>query len=212
MGAAECRAAPGELSPEIVRRRLARALEGSAPSGWLNGDDGTATPAAPRPLVPAAVLIGLVPRDAGVSVLLTQRTTHLKDHAGQISFPGGRIEPTDPDAASAALREAEEEIGLGPERVSLLGSLRPYDTGTGFRIHPVVGWVDPPPAFELDAFEVAELFELPLAFALEPANHRREVGERGGRRRQFYVLPFENRYIWGATAAILVNLALILRG
>ena len=208
----ERRSGPGELGPEIVRRRLARALEVPAPSGWLNGDDGSETPPTPRPRVPAAVLIGLVPRASGASVLLTQRTAHLRDHAGQISFPGGRIEPTDPDAASAALREAAEEIGLAAERVTLLGNLRPYDTGTGFRIHPVVGWVDPPPAFELDAFEVAELFELPLAFALEPANHRREAGERGGRRRQFYVLPFENRYIWGATAAILVNLALILRG
>ena len=212
MAAAEPAAAAGGLHPDAVRRRLAGALAAEAPADWLGGDEGALTAHGPRPLTPAAVLIGLVPRHQGTSVLLTQRTAHLKDHAGQISFPGGRIEPTDPDAVAAALREAHEEIGLEPARVQVLGGLRTYDTGTGFRIHPVVGWVDPPDTFELDAFEVAELFELPLAWALEPANHRRDSGLRGGRRRQFYVLPFEDRYIWGATAAILVNLARILRG
>jgi 8-oxo-dGTP pyrophosphatase MutT (NUDIX family) len=200
---------------EAVRERLARALDPAfAGDGWLGGDEGR-DPEAPggRPRVPAAVLIGLVPRgEAGPSVLLTQRTAHLRDHAGQISLPGGRLEPGEA-VVEAALREAAEEIGLEPSRVEVLGGLRPYDTVTGFRIHPVVGWVErPPERFAVDPFEVAELFELPLPWALDPANHRRESYERDGRRRHFYVLPYEGRRIWGATAGILVNLARVLRG
>lgn len=159
------------------------------------------------PATPAAVLIGLLPSPEGPRILLTQRTAHLKDHAGQISFPGGRIEPEDPDPVAAALREAQEEVGLEPSRVEVLGEIAQYRTRTGFLIHPVVGWIDRPPAFRPDPFEVAELFELPLAFALDPANHRRDALVRDGRRREFWVLPYEGRYIWGATAGILVNLA-----
>jgi 8-oxo-dGTP pyrophosphatase MutT (NUDIX family) len=199
---------------DVVRERLARAADPSFAGDWLGGDEGN-EPSGPggRPRIPAAVLIGLVPRGAGgPSILLTQRTAHLRDHAGQISLPGGRLEPGE-DAVAAALREAGEEIGLEPSRVEVLGGLRPYDTVTGFRIHPVVGWVErPPERFAVDPFEVAELFEVPLRWATDPANHRRDGFERDGRRRHFYVLPYEGRHIWGATAGILVNLARVLRG
>lgn len=164
------------------------------------------------PPTPAAVLLGLLAAPDGPRILLTQRTAHLKDHAGQISFPGGRIEPHDPDPVAAALREAEEEIGLEPARVEVLGALGEYRTRTGFLIHPVVGWIEPPATFRPDPFEVAEVFEVPLAFALDPANHRRDAYERDGRRREFWVVPYENRYIWGATAGILVNFARLVGG
>ncbi len=192
---------------ENVRARLAQPAGQEPASDWLGGDEGHDV-AATR--VPAAVLLGLVPRSEGPTVLLTQRTAHLKDHAGQISLPGGRIEPGE-DPVAAALREADEEIGLAAERVEVLGELRPYFTGTGFRIHPVVGWVDPPERFTTDPFEVEELFELPLGFVMDPANHRQDSYERNGRQRQFYVLPYAGRYIWGATAGILVNFARVLR-
>jgi 8-oxo-dGTP pyrophosphatase MutT (NUDIX family) len=192
---------------ENVRARLAQPVGEEPVSGWLGGDEGHDATAA---RVPAAVLLGLVPRSDGPTLLLTQRTAHLKDHAGQISLPGGRIEPGE-DPVAAALREADEEIGLAAERVEVLGELRPYLTGTGFRIHPVVGWVDPPERFTTDPFEVEELFELPLGFVMDPANHRQDSYERNGRQRQFYVLPYAGRYIWGATAGILVNFARVLR-
>jgi 8-oxo-dGTP pyrophosphatase MutT (NUDIX family) len=181
--------------------------------GWLAGDEGhegAGLTAGRRERTPAAVLLGLVARPDGPSVILTRRTAHLRDHAGQISLPGGRIEASDDGPAAAALREASEEIGLAPEKVELLGGLRHYDTVTGFRIHPVVGWIEPPVDLVPDPFEVAEAFELPLAFVLDPANHRRDSYERNGERRRFYVLPYQDRYIWGATAGILVNFARLL--
>jgi 8-oxo-dGTP pyrophosphatase MutT (NUDIX family) len=181
-------------------------------SGWLAGDDGVhqevTRPGAP---VPAAVLVGLVERPEGPGVLLTQRTDHLRDHAGQISFPGGRVEEVDQTLVAAALREAEEEIGLAPEKVEILGELEPYDTITGFRIHPMVGWIVPPFELRPDRVEVADVFEVPLAFVLDVANHRRQTYRRGPRTRTYYVLPFEDRFIWGATAGILVNLSGLLR-
>ncbi len=161
--------------------------------------------------LPAAVLIGLVNRPGGTTILLTKRTEHLRDHAGQICFPGGRIEPKDASIEAAALREAEEEIGLPPSRVDLISRLAPYDTSTGFRVHPVVGWIEPPLTFTLDDFEVAEVFELPLSFALDPQNHQRQVYQRGAKRRSYYVLPYEGRFIWGATAGMLVIFANLLR-
>ncbi len=163
-------------------------------------------------LRPAAVLVPLVDRPEGMSVLLTQRTQHLSAHAGQIAFPGGRIEPEDRDAAAAALRETEEEIGLPREHVTLIGRLDTYVTGTGFEITPVVGIVSAPFALTVDPFEVADVFEVPLAFVLDPGNHRRTERVFEERRRVFFVLPFENRNIWGATAGILVNLAEVLAG
>ncbi len=161
-------------------------------------------------LRPAAVLVPLVDHPSGMSVLLTQRTAHLSAHAGQISFPGGRIEQHDPDAVAAALRETEEEVGLPRERVSVIGRLDTYVTGTGFEITPIVGIVAPPFALAIDPYEVAEAFEVPLAFILDHRNHQRIERAVGTRSRWFFVLPFEGRNIWGATAGILVNLAEVL--
>jgi 8-oxo-dGTP pyrophosphatase MutT (NUDIX family) len=163
-------------------------------------------------LRPAAVLVPLVDHPAGMSVLLTQRTAHLSAHAGQIAFPGGRVEPEDRDAAAAALRETEEEIGLTREQVTLVGRLDTYVTGTGFEITPVVGIVSTPLSLTVDPFEVADVFEVPLPFVLDRNNHRRTERVFEQRRRVFFVLPFENRNIWGATAGILVNLAEVLAG
>jgi 8-oxo-dGTP pyrophosphatase MutT (NUDIX family) len=167
------------------------------------------TPASAE-LRPAAVLVPLIDRSGGMSVLLTKRTPHLSSHAGQISFPGGRIETDDRDAADAALRETEEEVGLPRDHVTLIGRLDTYVTGTGFEITPVVGIVQVPFPLFADPFEVAEVFEVPLAFILDPANHRRTERIFDERPRSFFVLPFEDRNIWGATAGILVNLAEVL--
>jgi len=158
----------------------------------------------------AAVLVPLVDHAGGMTVLLTQRTAHLSAHAGQISFPGGRIEEDDPDAVAAALRETEEEVGLPRERVSVVGRLDTYVTGTGFEIAPFVGIVAPPLTLVIDPYEVAEAFEVPLAFILDSRNHQSIERTVGGRRRCFFVLPYEGRNIWGATAGILVNLAEVL--
>jgi 8-oxo-dGTP pyrophosphatase MutT (NUDIX family) len=191
-------------SSRLVRDLLARRR---AEAALLPGDERDGLPPRPLPPTPAAVLVGIVGHADGPRIVLTQRTAHLADHAGQISLPGGRMEPCDADPVATALREAHEEVGLAPEHVEVLGHLEPYETVTGFLIRPVVGWIEPPVVLAPDPFEVAEVFELPLRFALDPANHRRDAYERDGRRRQFYVLPYEHRYIWGATAGILVNLA-----
>ncbi len=164
----------------------------------------------PPGLIPAAVLAPLVERATGFQVLLTQRTPHLSAHAGQISLPGGRIEPDDKDAVQAALRETEEEIGLSPARIEVLGRLDTYVTGTGYEIVPVVGLVTGPFSLILDPKEVTEAFEVPLSFILDRANHKRETRLLRNVMRTFFVLPYENRYIWGATASILVNLAEVL--
>jgi len=161
-------------------------------------------------LRPAAVLVPLIDHSGGMSVLLTQRTAHLTAHAGQISFPGVRIEESDPDAIAAALREAEEEVGLPRDRVSVVGRLDTYLTGTGFEITPVVGIVAPPFPLSIDPFEVAEAFEVPLSFILDKRNHQRVERESGAHRRVFFVLPYQGRNIWGATAGIMVNLAEVL--
>jgi len=163
-------------------------------------------------LRPAAVLVPLIDHAEGMSVLLTQRTPHLSAHAGQISFPGGRIEESDTDAIEAALRETEEEIGLTREHVTVIGRLDTYVTGTGFEITPVVGIVKVPFRLVIDPFEVAEVFEVPLSFVLDPNNHRRMTRDVERRNRVFFMLPFEDRNIWGATAGMLVNLAEVLAG
>lgn len=160
-----------------------------------------------RALVPAAVLVPVVAWPGGLSVLLTRRTDHLHHHAGQVSFPGGRVEPGDVSPVMTALRETEEEIGLDPDRVELLGELAEYRTGTGFSVTPVVGLVHPPFELALDAFEVAEAFEVPLAFVLDPANHERHEVEYEGRLRQYYAMPYQGHFIWGATAGILVGMS-----
>jgi len=155
---------------------------------------------------PAAVLVPIVDRTGGLTVLFTQRTTHLKAHAGQVSFPGGRAEPGDASAEFTALREAQEEIGLPPARVEVIGSLPDYHTRTGYVVTPIIGVLSPPLELVPDPQEVAEIFEVPLAFLLDPANHRRASRVWQGRTVQFYEMPFENRYIWGATAGMIVNL------
>nr|WP_231874551.1 CoA pyrophosphatase [Azoarcus sp. KH32C] len=157
-------------------------------------------------LRPAAVLVPLVARLGDVTVLLTRRTDHLHHHPGQISFPGGRVEETDVSSVMTALRETEEEIGLPPDKVELLGELPEYVTGTGFRITPVVGLVHPPFELKLDTFEVAEAFEVPLSYFLDPANHQRHSREYQGRMRQYYAMPYAGHFIWGATAGMLVSL------
>jgi 8-oxo-dGTP pyrophosphatase MutT (NUDIX family) len=157
-------------------------------------------------LRPAAVLVPLVRRDAGLTILLTQRTDHLYDHAGQISFPGGRSEAHDESPAATALRETFEEIGLPRSDVEVLGLLPEYTTVTGYLVTPVVGLVVSPPPLSLDAFEVAEAFEVPLAFFLDPVNHQRNTLQYQGRTRHYYAMPYEQRYIWGATAGMLMNL------
>ncbi|NDP42153.1 MAG: CoA pyrophosphatase, partial [Aromatoleum sp.] len=159
----------------------------------------------------AAVLVPLVNRPQGLQVLLTQRSAGLPDHPGQISFPGGRVEPDDATLAAAALREAAEEVGLPPERVSILGQLADYETVTGFRVTPVVGWVEPPFSLVTDPIEVADAFEVPLAFLLDPANQQRHHRMIGTLRRDYWAIPFGERYIWGATAAMLLMLDRTLR-
>jgi 8-oxo-dGTP pyrophosphatase MutT (NUDIX family) len=160
--------------------------------------------------VPAAVLVPLVDRPDGLTLLFTQRTAHLHDHAGQISFPGGRVDENDVDRIATALREAQEETGLNPSHVHIIGQLPDYDIPTGFRVTPVVGWVEPPFELKPDPFEVADVFEVPLHFFLDPANHRRHSDVREGRTRHYYSMPYGNRNIWGATAGMLYSLFQIL--
>ena len=154
----------------------------------------------------AAVLIPVIARGEGLTVLFTQRTTHLKSHSGQVSFPGGRAERGDASAEFTALREAEEEIGLPPERVEILARLPDYHTRSGFRVTPVIGLVQPPLELMPDPREVEEIFEVPLAFLLDERNQQRRTREFQGQTVGFYVFEYQNRTIWGATAGMLVNL------
>lgn len=160
--------------------------------------------------IPAAVLVPVINRDAGPTLMFTQRTAHLNDHAGQISFPGGRVEASDSDREATALREAEEETGLERDRVDILGRLPEYDIMTGFRVTPIVGWVEPPINFRPDPFEVEKVFEVPLEFFLDPVNHQEHSREVDGRLRHYYAMPYEEHYIWGATAGMVRMLYQIL--
>ncbi|OZA15626.1 MAG: CoA pyrophosphatase [Polynucleobacter sp. 24-46-87] len=159
----------------------------------------------------AAVLIPLLQKSEGLSVLLTQRTDHLHDHAGQISFPGGRMDPGDSSPNDTALRESEEEIGLDRRGVEIIGHLPQYLTVSGYSVTPVVGLVQPQAEYALDAFEVADIFEVPLHFLMDPANHQVRVWESDQGSRRFYSMPYENRFIWGATAGMLRNLYHLLK-
>ena len=157
-------------------------------------------------LTPAAVLIAVVDRPAP-GVLLTRRNAALRRHAGQVAFPGGRIDAEDANPVAAALREAQEEIALPPHAVEIIGTTDPYETGTGYHITPVLGIVPPGLVLVPAADEVAAVFEVPLAFLLDPANHEHRQSEWQGRTRSYYVIPWPEHEIWGATAAIIVNLA-----
>jgi len=157
-------------------------------------------------LTPAAVLFPIVQRAGAPTVLLTQRTAHLRDHAGQISFPGGRVEAEDRSLIDTALRETEEEIGLPRERIEVLGFLPEYRTGTGFRVTPVVGLVLPPFDLRPDPFEVAEVFEVPLSFLLDPANHQEHSMHYRGALRHYFAMPYGDYFIWGATAGMIRSL------
>ncbi len=161
---------------------------------------------------PAAVLVPVIGRPGQTTILLTQRSSDLPHHAGQVSFPGGRIENDDSDAIDAALRETEEEIGLDRGQVEVIGHLDTYVTRTGFVVTPIVGLVRPPFELTPDPVEVAAVFEVPLSFVLDRANHERHSREWQNQIRHFYVLPHPERYIWGATAGMLVNLADLMLG
>ena len=159
----------------------------------------------------AAVLIPLLLQPNGLSVLLTQRTTHLRDHGGQISFPGGRMDPEDAGPNETALRESEEEIGLERERVEIIGQLPEYLTVSGYSVTPIIGLVKPQAEYVLDEFEVADIFEVPLSFLMDPANHQVRVWQSEQGSRRFYSMPYEGRFIWGATAGMLRNLYHLLK-
>ncbi len=192
-----------ESKPDVdwLRRRFAQALPAR---GTLYGDQG-ARPAADK-LHAASVLVPIVAHGDAPTVLFTQRTAHLKNHSGQISFPGGRAEAVDASPERTALRETWEEIGLAEERIELLGRLSDYHTRTGYRITPIVGIVKPPFELRPDDNEVAEVFEVPLAFLLDARNHQRHSREFEGEERHFFAIPYQQRYIWGATAGMLINL------
>ena len=161
--------------------------------------------------VEAAVLVPIVMRPEGLTVLLTQRTAHLNDHAGQISFPGGRVETVDTDVQATALRETEEETGLVRDFIECLGGLPRYITGSGFAINPVTALVRPGFTLAPDAFEVAEVFEVPLAFLTDPANYRfHQTHLPDGGLRQYYSVPYNGFFIWGATAAMLLGMCQVL--
>jgi 8-oxo-dGTP pyrophosphatase MutT (NUDIX family) len=199
------------LPPPRQREWLAAALARPAPDSARNMSDGFRLPGRGGEPTPAAVLVPLVNRPQGLQVLLTERTAHLSDHAGQISFPGGRVEADDASNAAAALRETREEVGLDSARVAVLGELAQYETVTGYRVTPIVGWVEPPFELAPDPFEVADVFEVPLAFLLDPVNQQRHFRMLGEMRRDYWAIPYGDRYIWGATAAMLLILDRTLR-
>jgi len=187
------------LDAAALRERLKR----TPPAFSVYGDDDSERQAA---LTAAAVLVPIVDHPSGLSVIFTKRTSHLKAHSGQVSFPGGRAEPEDPTPEFTALREAQEEIGLPMEQVEVLARLPEYHTRTGFRVTPVVGLLTPPLALTPDPREVEEVFEVPLAFLLDPANHLRETRELQGRSVSYFLMRYGERTIWGATAGMVLTL------
>jgi 8-oxo-dGTP pyrophosphatase MutT (NUDIX family) len=209
---------PTQIAPfsaeDLRARALARLRLDLAPDAMgaeVRGGDHVLSPQAfaadvTRPGKPAAVLAPIVARAEGATVLLTKRTARLRQHSGQIAFPGGKIDPQDESPAAAALREAWEEIGLHARHIDPLGYLDLYATGTGFRIFPLVAIVRPPFELTLNPEEVDEVFEVPLRFLMDPANHQLHTRETDGVARHFHAMPWEGRFIWGATAGMLKNL------
>ncbi|HRA79565.1 MAG TPA: CoA pyrophosphatase [Burkholderiaceae bacterium] len=197
---------PERLDPDALRSRFAR------PPAWepeQTDDRFRIDQSDPRD---AAVLVPIVAHAAGTTVLLTQRTLHLRHHSGQVAFPGGRVEAGDPSPVDAALREAHEEVGLAPSRVEVIGRLPEYLTGTGFRVTPVVGLILPGFEPRPDPTEVAQVFEVPLAFLMDPRHHQRRSVRMDAGERLFFAMPYrapgavDEHFIWGATAAMLRNL------
>jgi 8-oxo-dGTP pyrophosphatase MutT (NUDIX family) len=166
----------------------------------------------PDRLTPAAVLIPMVARDGGMTMLLTQRSNHLAHHPGQVSFPGGHVDPGDNSPEDTALRETEEEVGIDRRHVRIIGRLADYWTRTGFAVSPIVGVLTPPFDVAPDPHEVADVFEVPMNFLLDPANHERHSREYQGTTRHFHAMPYNGYYIWGATAGMLVDLYNVLLG
>jgi 8-oxo-dGTP pyrophosphatase MutT (NUDIX family) len=209
---------PEDMMPRL-RDRVISAFEGPGidplpldPAddgyGWLKQDKDFR----PDRIVQAAVLVPIVDRADGMTVLLTRRTSHLRSHAGQVSFPGGKSERDDPTPEATALREAEEEIGLRREHVEIVGRLGRRTTGSGFQVTPVVGLVRPPFDLVPDPGEVETIFEVPLDFVLDPVNHKMETRLIKGIERDFFAMPYRDFYIWGLTARLLVSLSNTLAG
>ena len=190
---------PWRLTAAGLRARFA------SPPHWQPESGGDGGLYAERTPAHAAVLIPLVERAEGLNVLLTRRTAHLRSHAGQISFPGGGAEREDDSAEATALRETREEIGLAATHIEVLGRLNEYVTVTSFHVTPVVALVHPPFELTLDAFEVAEAFEVPLAYLMDPAHHQRHRFTWEGGQREFLSMPWGEYFVWGATAAMLRN-------
>lgn len=201
---------PERLDADWLRNRLANqpdwAVEDDEERHWRQLQ-------LANPIRPAAVLIGIVPRPEGSTILFTQRTADLTDHPGQIAFPGGRVEDSDGSPIETALRETEEEIGLSRGHIDVIGRLPDYSTGTGYRVAPIVALINPPFDLRPDAREVADVFEVPMAFLMNGANHEQRTVRLPGQtmRRTFYAMPYKQYFIWGATAAMVRNLFHLLR-
>jgi 8-oxo-dGTP pyrophosphatase MutT (NUDIX family) len=206
--------APDRLTAASVRARFAPTLRALArtPADGTAAEDDAGSRWTPEFTGDGQRLAGRTLRAAAVLVPLVRRPDHLNDHAGQVSFPGGRTDPEDVDAIATALREAHEEVGLAGDEIEVIGVLPAYTTVTAYEVTPVVGLLDPPRALKVDPFEVAEVFEVPLAFLMDPAHHRRHAVEVDGLARQFISMPWgqdlrgEPYFVWGATAAMLRNL------
>jgi 8-oxo-dGTP pyrophosphatase MutT (NUDIX family) len=175
-----------------------RKLKQADRNAWIRDD---------LPLIPAAVLVPLINRPDGMTVLLTKRTEHLSNHAGQISFPGGRTDDDDRDARHTALRETEEEVGLGADAIEIIGQLDNYVVGTGYLVTPFIGIIEPPVNYNAHDHEVAEIFEPPLKFLMDPLNMERHARKVDDKTRNFFAVTWKDYYIWGATAGMLRNLS-----
>jgi 8-oxo-dGTP pyrophosphatase MutT (NUDIX family) len=204
---------PERLQLPALRRRFLH-----PPPRWHveQQSDRVLLPGVAGELRPASVLVPIIDRPGGLVVLLTLRTTHLRQHSGQVAFPGGRVEPRDPDVVHTALREAREEVGLDPGLIEVVGRMPEYTTGTGYRVTPVVGLVARDAVVVPDPGEVAAAFEVPLSFLMDPRNHERRRYDVDGVTRTFFAMPWgppggEPYFIWGATAAMLRNLYHFLR-